>query len=257
MEIRRNRFKRALEKRIPQIGMWTNLGSDFIAEIIADAEFDWILLDMEHAPNEIGDVLRQLQAVDCRHTAPIVRPPWNDPVILKRLLDLGFQSFLIPFVQNHHEAELAVKATRYPPLGNRGVAGSMRASRFGRVKNYTQEAADEICVLVQVETREALDNLEDIAATEGVDGVFIGPSDLAASVGYLGRPDHPDMKALISEAIRRINSAGKVAGILAPIPSDAHRWLDEGAMFVSVGVDANMVVRSTAELRAQFPASSA
>lgn len=225
------------------------------AEIVADAEFDWILLDMEHAPLEVGDALRQLQAIDRRHTAAIVRPPWNDAVVLKRLLDVGFQNFLIPFVQSAEEAERAVRATRYPPRGIRGVAGSMRASRFGRVKDYAQEADGEICVLVQVETREALGNLEAIAATEGVDGIFIGPSDLAASFGHLGQPGHPEMIRIISDAIRRIRESGKAAGILAPIEQDARRWIAEGANFVAVGVDASMMVRATTELRDRFPSA--
>lgn len=256
MQLSPNRFKQGLKSGRTQIGIWTNLGSDLIAEIAADADYDWLLMDMEHSAAEVGDILRLLQAVGGRRIVPIVRPPSNDPVMVKRLLDIGCQTFLIPFVQNAEEARRAVAATRYPPSGIRGVAASTRASRFGRVVGYAQKAADEICVLVQIETREALCNLEEIAAVSGVDGIFIGPSDLAASCGYLGRAGEPAMKELIDETISRIRATGQPAGILAPVEADARRWIDQGAAFVSVGVDASMMVRAMLELHAQFRPNS-
>src|SRR5215470_7383166 len=180
MELNRNVFKQALKERRLQIGLWSSLASNIGAEIVADSGFDWILLDMEHSPNEVPILLAQLQAMTRGTATPVIRPAWNDPVLIKRVLDIGAQSVLLPYVQNAEEARRAVAAVRYPPAGIRGVAASSRASRYGRVKDYLKNANGEICLLVQVETRAALDQLEEIAAIEGVDGVFIGPSDLSA-----------------------------------------------------------------------------
>ena len=252
MKLTANRFKQNLSQDCAQIGMWTNLGSELICEMAADAGFDWILIDMEHSPADTMHVLRQVQAIEARGGLPMVRPPSNDPVMIKRLLDIGCQTFLVPLVQNAEEARLAVASTRYPPEGIRGVAASTRAARFGRVKDYFRKAADEICVLVQVESRQALQNLEAIAAIDGIDGIFIGPSDLAASFGYPGTPNEPVMIDIISDAITRIRAAGQVAGILAPGEADARRWIDLGAGFVSVGVDASMVACSMVALHEKF-----
>ena len=154
---------------------------------MSDSGFDWLLLDTEHSPNDTPDILRHLQAVQGGSASPVVRAAWNDTVLIKRLLDVGAQTLLVPYVQNADEAARAVAATRYPPAGIRGVTGSGRASRYGRVKDYLQKANDEIGVIVQVETREALDQIESIAAIDGVDGVFVGPSDLSASLGLIGQ----------------------------------------------------------------------
>jgi 4-hydroxy-2-oxoheptanedioate aldolase len=182
----------------------------------------------------------------------VVRPAWNDPVLFKRLLDIGVQSLLVPFVQNADEARRAVAATRYPPAGIRGVATTTRAGRYGRVKDYLGRAQDEICVIVQIETRSALASLESIAAVDGVDALFIGPSDLAADMGHLGDNAHPDVRAAIDDAIRRILKVGKAAGILAPIEADARHWLELGCTFVAVGSDAGILARQTEALAAKF-----
>src|ERR1700730_3191757 len=191
MELSRNVIKQALKQRRLQIGLWSSLASNIGAEIIADSGFDWILLDTEHSPNEVPNLLSQLQALERGTATPVIRPAWNDPLLIKRVLDIGTQSVLLPYVQNPDEARRAVAAVRYPPAGIRGVDATPPPSRYGRVNDYLKKANDEMCVLVQVETRTALDQLEAIAAVEGVDGVFIGPADLSASLGHVGNPPHP------------------------------------------------------------------
>lgn len=252
MDLPVNTFKRALKAGDRQIGLWCTLSNHYAIEVVAGAGFDWLLIDTEHSPNELDMVLSQLQAVAPYDTHPVVRVPWNDMVTIKRFLDIGVQSLLIPYVQNEDEAKKAVAHTRYPPQGVRGVAGSTRANRFGRVKDYARRASEELCVLVQVETRMALDNLEAIAAVDGVDGVFIGPADLHASLGYAGQISHPDVKALIDDAIGRIRTSGKAAGVLTGIEGDARRWLELGCQFVAVGVDASILARESENLRARF-----
>lgn len=252
IDLPRNEFKRALAAGKPQIGLWSSLCSNIGAEIVAGCGFDWILVDTEHSPNEVPNVLSQLQAMAPYPTMPIVRPAWNDAVLIKRILDLGALTLLIPFVQNADEAKRAVAACRYPPQGIRGAATSARASRFGRVKDYLRRANDEICVLVQVETRIALDHLEAIAAVEGIDGVFIGPSDLAAAMGHLGNNNHAEVQGAISEACRRLKAKGRAAGILTSIEADAKRYLAEGFTFVAVGSDVGLVARGGEALLKKF-----
>ncbi len=218
-----NRFKVALSEGRPQIGLWSSLCSNIVAEILAGAGFDWILIDTEHAPNELPGVLSQLQAMTAGTAEPVVRCAWNDTVLIKRFLDVGARSILVPFVQNADEAAKAVAATRYPPLGVRGVSVAPRANKYGRVAGYHRRAHEDVCVLVQVETAAAVGEIEAIAAVEGVDGIFIGPSDLAADVGHLGEPRHPDVQAVIAGACRRIRAAGTAAGILSGGPEDAAR----------------------------------
>lgn len=247
-----NTFKQALREGRPQIGLWGSLCSNLAAEVIAGAGFDWVLLDTEHAPNELPTVVGQLQAMTGGTAAPVVRPAWNDTVQIKRILDIGAQNLLVPYVQNAAEARAAVAATRYPPQGVRGVATLHRANRFGRVKDYYRQANDQMCVLVQVETRAALDNLEAIAAVEGVDGLFIGPSDLAASLGHLGDSGHSEVRAAIEDAVKRIRKAGKAAGILTPIEADARHWLAQGCTVVAVGSDMNLLARHSEQLAAKF-----
>ena len=251
-----NRLKRALRDGQTQIGLWSSLSSHIAAEIVAGAGFDWILIDTEHSPNELADVHRQLQAMQ-GSTSAVVRPAWNDPVAFKRLLDLGVQSLLVPYVQNAEEARRAVAATRYPPDGIRGVATTTRASRYGRVKDYLGRAHDEICVILQIETRAALAGLEAIAAVEGVDALFIGPSDLAADMGHLGNSAHPDVRAAIDEAIGRIRATGRAAGILTPVEADARRWLDLGCNLLAVGSDAGILARQADALASTFKCTPA
>ncbi|HUG76204.1 MAG TPA: HpcH/HpaI aldolase/citrate lyase family protein [Burkholderiales bacterium] len=252
MELPQNAFKRALKAGRAQIGLWSSLSSNYSVEVIAGAGFDWLLLDTEHSPNEIESLLTQLQAAAPYPTHPVVRVPWNDMVTIKRVLDIGAQSLLVPYVSTPAEAKSAVSYTRYPPAGARGVAGTTRATRFGRVKDYAKRAHEEICLLVQAETQEALDNLEAICDVDGVDGVFIGPADLHASLGHPGEIAHPKVKPLIDEAIRRIRKCGKAPGILTPNEADARHWLACGALFVAVGADVGILARGAEALAAKF-----
>lgn len=252
MDLPKNSFKRALREGRTQIGLWSSLSSHYTVEVIAGAGYDWILLDLEHSPNDLESLLAQLQAAAPYATHPVVRVPWNDMVTVKRVLDVGAQSLLVPYVQNAEEAKAAVGNTRYPPAGVRGVAGTTRATRFGRIKDYAKRAHEEICVLVQVETRPALDQLEAICAVEGVDGVFIGPADLHASMGYPGETANPAVLPLIEEAMRRIRKAGKAAGYLSPVEADAKRMLAAGAQFVAVGADVGLLARGAENLLSKF-----
>jgi 4-hydroxy-2-oxoheptanedioate aldolase len=252
MNLPQNNFKRALQAGKPQIGLWSSLSSNYTVEVIAGAGFDWILLDSEHSPADIENLLTQLQAAAPYPTHSVVRIPWNDMVTVKRVLDIGAQTLLIPYVSSKEEARNAVSFTRYPPAGVRGVAGTTRATRFGRIPEYAKRAHEEICVLVQIETQPALDSLEAICGIEGVDGVFIGPADLHASLGYPGETANPKVKPLIDEAIRRIRKAGKAPGILTPNEADARHWLECGALFVAVGADVGILARGAEALAAKF-----
>ncbi len=251
-DILKNSFKQAVREGRPQTGLWCSLCSNIVAEVIAGSGFDWILIDTEHAPNELPTVFSQLQALVGGTAAAVIRPAWNDTILMKRLLDAGVQNLLIPYVQTAEEARTAVAATRYPPQGVRGVAVTHRANRYGRVRDYFNRSNDEICVMVQIESRLALQNLEAIAAVEGVDGLFIGPSDLAADLGHLGEPGHPEVRAAIADAIKRIREAGKAPGILAPVEADARYWLSSGCVILAVGSDVGLLARSSEALAAKF-----
>jgi 4-hydroxy-2-oxoheptanedioate aldolase len=251
MDLPQNAFKRALKANQTQIGLWCSLASHYAVEVVAGAGYDWLLLDCEHSPNDLESLLPQLQACAPYPTTPIVRVPWNDTVTIKRVLDIGAQTLLIPYVCSAEEAKAAVAATRYPPAGVRGVAGTTRATRFGRVKDYAKRAHEEICVLVQVETKPALDQIEAICAVEGVDGVFIGPADLHASMGYPGEVSNPAVIPQIEEAMRRIRKAGKAPGYLSP-SDDAKKMLAAGCLFCAVGADVGLLARNAEALRAKF-----
>jgi 4-hydroxy-2-oxoheptanedioate aldolase len=255
MNLPQNTFKRALAAGRAQIGLWSSLSSNYTVEVIAGAGFDWILLDSEHSPADIENLLTQLQAAAPYPSHPVVRVPWNDMVTIKRVLDIGAQSLLVPYVSTVEEARAAVSYTRYPPAGVRGVAGTTRATRFGRVADYARRAHEEICVLVQVETQGALSNIEAIAAVDGVDGIFIGPADLHASLGHPGEVANPKVKPMIDDAIRRIRKAGKAPGILTPNEADARHWLECGALFVAVGADVGILARGAEALAAKFKKS--
>ncbi len=252
IEFQRNAFKHAIAAGKLQIGLWSSLCSNIAAEIISDSGFDWILFDTEHSPNEIPDLVTQLQAVQRGTATPIIRPAWNDAVLAKRCLDIGTQTLLFPYVQNPEEARRAVASTRYPPQGIRGVSVAARASRYGRTPGYLSKANDEICVLVQVETHIALDQLEAIAMVEGVDGVFIGPSDLAASLGYLGNPQHAEVQKAMQAAVKRLKALGKPAGILTGNEDEARRYIDWGYLFVAVGADVSLLARNADALAKKF-----
>jgi len=252
MELNRNAFKHALSQGRLQIGLWSSLCSNIVAEVIAGAGFSWILIDAEHAPNELGSILSQLQAMAGGSAEPVIRPPANDPVIIKRLLDIGARSLLVPQVRNPAEVRQAVEATRYPPRGLRGVSVSQRANRFSRDRDYAARAEDEICLLVQIETLGALAAVDAIAATDGVDGLFVGPSDLAADLGHFGRPGHADVQRAFAAVLEAASRAGKPAGILAPLASDAERYLQQGFRFVAVGSDLGLLVNGCDALVKHF-----
>lgn len=251
-----NLFKQALEQKLPQIGLWQGLASAYTAEICAGAGFDWLLFDGEHSPVGIRTLLTQAQAVSGSAAHAVARPPVGETWLIKQYLDLGFQTLLVPMVNSAAQAEELVSACRYPPAGQRGVAMS-RASRWGRDTDYLARADDDVCLLVQVETREALDNVGAISAVDGVVGVFIGLSDLSASLGHPGKPSHPEVAAEIDRAIRVIVAAGKAPGTLSADVSAAKRYLEMGCLFVAVGTDLGLLARATDALAAQFGRGSA
>ena len=246
-----NPFKQALKAGKLQIGLWCGLADPYPIEILAGAGFDWLAIDCEHAPNDLRSVLAQLQAIAGTPSQPMVRLPTGDPVLIKQYLDIGAQTLMVPVVESAEQAAMLVAATRYPQQGFRGVA-SGRASRWGRVKDYLANAADEVCLLIQLETRAGLDNLEAMLAVEGVDGVFIGPSDLAASLGHLGNPAQPDVVAAIEDAIARITAAGKAAGILATDNEVARSYIDKGVTVCAVGVDTVLLSNAAMALASRF-----
>jgi len=252
MDIPLNALKHNLQAGKLQTGCWVSLASHASAEICAGAGFDWILIDMEHAPNELQMVHHQLHAAAAYPASVVVRAPWNDTVLIKRLLDVGVQTLLLPYVQNEAEARRAVAAVRYPPRGVRGVSTNSRANRFGRVTDYFKRAEDEICLILQMESRSALTQLEQIAAIDGVDGLFIGPQDLAADLGHLANPAHPEVQAVIADAIPRMKKTGKAAGILAFVEADARKWIEHGARFVAVTSDQYLLARETAAVAAKY-----
>lgn len=232
-----NRFRQDLLAGKRLIGCWSALGSPITTEILGLAGFDWILLDAEHAPNDVLSLIPQLMALKDSSSAPFVRPAWNDTVLIKRLLDIGFYNFLVPFVESADDARRAVAATRYPGGGVRGVSVAHRSNRYGTVKDYQQIINDNITMAVQIESLQAVDSIEAITAVEGVDCLFVGPSDLAAGLGHLGNAAHPEVQAAIARVFACAKAAGKPSGILAPVEADARRYLEMGATFVAVGSD--------------------
>lgn len=248
----RNRFKQALSACERQIGLWCAMTSPIGAEILAGAGFDWIVIDGEHAPNDIPLLVTQLQAMRGGTAEPVFRVPWNEPVIIKRALDAGARSLLVPFVQNAEEARKAVAAARYPPLGIRGVAVVPRANDYGRVRDYHRNAHLNTCILVQLESRLALKEIEAIAAVDGVDGMFLGPSDLAADFGHLGNPKHPEVQAAIKDAAKRIRAVGKSAGTLSGNLDDVEPLIEMGYNFTAAGSDVGLLARGAESVAARF-----
>ncbi len=244
MQLKSNTFKHAIAAGRKQVGVWNSLCSNIAADALASSGYDWALLDMEHSPNDLRTLLGQLQAYENGDTVPVVRPVWNDPVIVKSVLDLGAQALLFPMVQNAAEAEKAVAATRYPPDGIRGVSASQRANRFGRVKDYLQTAHREICVLVQIETVQAVKNIPEIAGVDGVDGLFFGPADLAADMGFLGQLASDDLWSAIHAGADAVQAAGKPAGTLVGDVQKALELMRGGFTFVACGSDLNLMVKS-------------
>lgn len=248
-----NHFKSALKSGHQQIGIWNSIGGNTACEIMASAGFDWVLVDTEHAATSTAEVLPALQAISgYPDVSAVVRPSSNDDVTIKRLLDMGAQSLLIPYVQNVAEAEAAVRAMRYAPRGIRGMAGIMRATRFGAVNDYASSVEDELCLIVQVETIQAMEELEAIALTDGVDGVFIGPADLSASMGLPGQTNHPKVVAVINAAIDRLAAIGVPSGILALNNDTSAQFIKRGTLFTAVGVDSALLVTAARQVRAVF-----
>lgn len=236
-----NQFRRDLVACRRLIGCWCSLGSPITTEVMGLAGFDWLLLDGEHAPNDVLSLIPQLMALKDSVSAPVVRPQWNDMVIIKRLLDAGFYNFLIPFVESAEDARRAVAATRYPPQGVRGVSVGHRSNRYGTIDDYMEVINDNIAVIVQIESRRAVGAIDEICAVEGVDCVFIGPSDLAAGFGYLGNPLHPEVQEAMHHIIATAKAHGKPSGILAPVEADARRYAEMGATFIAVGSDLGLI----------------
>jgi len=253
MNMPRNQFKQALREARAQIGLWLGLASPYSTEVCAGAGFDWLLIDGEHAPNDLRLVLAQLQTIAAYPSHPVVRPVVGDVNLIKQLLDVGAQNLLIPMVETAEQARQLVRATRYPPAGIRGVGSSLaRASRFNRIPGYLHEANAEVCLLLQIETLEGVRNLREIAAVEGVDGVFIGPSDLSAAFGHIGNPAHPEVQVVIEESIALILAAGKAPGILIADEALARRYIELGCRFVAVGSDVSILMRGTDALLQKF-----
>lgn len=248
-----NLFKQALARGEFQAGLWLALADPYAAELCAGSGFDWLVLDAEHAPNDLRSLLASLQSVAPYPSHPVVRLPHGDAALIKQVLDLGASTLLVPMVESAEQAQQLVRAMRYPPQGLRGVgSGIARSSRWTRYEDYLQQANSQVCLLVQVETRSALEQVKAIAAVEGVDGVFLGPADLSASMGCLGQPAHPEVVSAIETAIQTIRNAGKAAGILCTDESLARRYIAQGANFVAVGVDTTLLAQSTAALAQKF-----
>ncbi len=253
MKIPTNQFLAAIRQGQTQIGCWVGLADANVAEALAGCGFDWLLLDGEHAPNDVRTVLEQLRALAPYAVSPIVRPVQGDVALIKQYLDVGAQTLLVPMVDTPEHAALLVKAMRYPPEGIRGVGAALaRASRWNQVENYLNLANEQMCLLVQAETPLAIKNVEAIAKTEGVDGVFFGPADLSASMGFRGQPSHPEVQKAIVDTIAKVRAAGKAAGILVTDQKLANDYLAHGANFVAVGVDTTLLVKAATALAHSF-----
>ncbi len=248
-----NHFKQRLRAGDRQIGLWLGLADPYAAELIAGAGFDWLVIDGEHAPNDLRSTLTQLQALSAFPVSAVCRPPVGESWMIKQLLDIGCQTILVPMVETAEQAKDLVRAVKYPPRGMRGVgAGLARASRFNAISDYLVTADEQTCLLLQLETLAGLDQLEAIAAVDSVDGIFIGPADLAADMGYLGRPGHADVQARVEDAISRIVKTGKAAGILTSDQQLARRYLELGASFVAVGSDIGLIGTAARQLAAAY-----
>lgn len=251
-----NQFKSALDSGRPQFGLWLGIPDNTIAEMMAGAGFDWLLIDHEHGPYELRDVMSHLQTMAAYDVAPIVRPVDDSPALLKKLCDIGVQSFIVPMIDTAEQAANVVAAVKYPPAGRRGLGTSMaRAAKWNAVAGYVENANENMCVIVQAETSKAISNLQEIASVEGVDGVFIGPSDLSASMGHTGNVSHPEVVEVVTNGIRTIRSASKHAGLLCLDSTQVAHYTGCGADFVGVGVDTLLIGNAARQLAARFCAS--
>src|SRR5580765_4421282 len=251
-----NSFRQRLLGGKTLIGCWCSLANPITTEVLGVAGFDWLLLDGEHSPNDVITFIPQLMALKDSVSAPVVRPSWNNPVELKRLLDGGFYNFLIPFIESADEARRAVAATRYPPQGFRGVSVAQRSNRYGTVAGYFEGVNEQICVMVQIESGKGVAAAAEIAAVDGVDGLFVGPSDLAAGLGHLGNPAHAEVQLAMAEVFAAAKAAGKPIGTLAPVEADARRYIAQGASFVAVGSDLGVFRAATQALRERYPSTA-
>ena len=253
MDLPKNAFKAALKEGRHQSGLWCTIPEPGVIEAMAMTGFDWLLIDTEHSPTEPSLGFNLLQACAPYPVSAVVRPVVNDTALIKRWLDMGAQTLLLPYVQTAAEARAAVAACRYAPRGVRGVTGLSRATRYAHIPDYLTRAEDEICLLVQVETVSALEQLEEIAGLDGIDGVFFGPSDLSASMGLLGQPNHPDVIATCLDGIARLKALGVPAGILTLDPAVTRQYIAAGTAFTALGVELALLIQSVEALRATFP----
>ncbi|CRM12516.1 4-hydroxy-2-oxo-heptane-1,7-dioate aldolase [Pseudomonas sp. 24 E 1] len=253
MHMPRNGFKAALAKDATQYGIWAGFATGYAAEIVASLGYDWMLIDGEHAPNTVPSVLNQLQTVAPYTTAPVVRAVNGDASLIKQLLDVGARTLMIPMVETAEQAQALVRSMRYPPHGIRGVGGGLtRATRWDGVDNYLDTAHEQLCLIVQVESRLGVENVAAIAAVEGVDAVFIGPADLSIGLGHAGNPGHPEVQERIKHAIDATLAAGKVSGILAPNEDDARRYQAWGCRFIAVAIDISLLRQSALATLARY-----
>lgn len=248
MKLKCNIFKKALLEGPPQLGLWSTLASNIVADILSDAGYDWIAIDMEHAPNEIPTVLSQLQAMNGGTAAPIVRLPVNEPVVVKQLLDIGAYTLVFPMIQNAKDARRAVMATRYPPRGIRGVALGQRGSRYGRVTDYAKNVEQEICIIAQIETVDAMDKVEEIASVDGIDAVFFGPADLSADMEFFGKPANSETMNLMMDGLKRCKKINVPVGILTNKDDVTIKCLKAGFSFVAIGSDTGLLARQSEAL---------
>lgn len=247
-----NHFKRKLKTQ-QQIGLWVGLADAYGTEIAANAGYDWLLIDGEHAPSDLRITLAQLQSIAAYESQAVVRPPIGSVQLIKQLLDIGAQTLLIPMVETVEQAELMVKAVHYPPKGIRGVGAALaRATRWNSIPDYYQAAHENICLLIQIESVTGLENLDDILQVEGIDGIFIGAVDLSATMGYEGNPNHPEVQKAVIDAIKRIRAAGKAAGILSTLDEVTQQYIDLGTEFVAVGVDTSVLMNSLRDLLSKY-----
>jgi len=257
MEMPKNKFKKMANPQAPLVGLWNALVDNIAGEIIAGTGFDWVVIDAEHAPFDLRSILHQLQVMERFDVPIIVRPPSGDPVFIKQLLDIGVQTLLIPMVESAENAEQIFRAMQYPPRGVRGIGTAMaRAAQWNKVEDYFKEANNEMCLIVQVETKKGIEQLDEILMTEGIDGVFIGPADLSASMGFIGQPDHPVIKNEIKKAIIKIKNAQKVAGIMALSKELADYYIECGANMIAVGIDTLLLSNASQQLLERYKPSS-
>jgi len=243
MKLPNNTFTHALREGNKQVGLWVTLSNNYAAKIVAYAGFDWVVLDMEHSPNDLRTVMSQLDAFSDSPTTTLVRPEWNDPVLVKRLLDTGASGLVFPMIQSVEEAEAAVASTRYPPRGIRGVSGSTRANKFGRIDDYFQRIEEETTVIIQLETQESIAMAEDIGAVDGVSGIFFGPADIAADMGMLGQPMDSKVWDLIMPVAKKLIEKGVPVGTLVMDQEFSVKLLNEGFTFVACGTDASLLAK--------------